>query len=160
MRTLTLLIFTLFASYSAVACDCVPEVEMSLEYHRTRAVFIGKVTKVVKAENGRENIVYIEVSENFKGVKTGQLVKVRTNASGAACGFGFKMGYSYLIYANKHPRSNDWSTSICSRTKGMREAKNDLIYIVRETGTEMKPEWEKQFRETKHSDLNRDKRLD
>lgn len=148
MRNIFFIFSVFFLSTQATfACDCNTEVELSLEYHRTRSVFIGKVTKIEKSPSGQELIISIKISSGFKGVNSGTTVKVRTNSSEKACGYKFYIGQSYLIYANNHPRGGGLSTSVCSRTCHMKNAENDLIYITRETRSKMKPEWKDQFRD-------------
>jgi predicted Zn-ribbon and HTH transcriptional regulator len=148
MRNSFLLISFLFIALASTACDCTSQVEMSLEYHRSRSVVIGKITKITKSKDQKQLLVTVEVLEDFKGSKKGQSVVVRTNASGKACGYDFKVGSQYLIYANRDERNpRDWSTSVCSRTQPLRDAEDDLVYITRESGIAMQDSWKSQFRD-------------
>ncbi len=145
---IVILLFLLLVSSPIIACDCSSEIELSLEYHRSRQVIIGKVLSITKSKDGSENLVSVEIKKDFKGEKTGEKVIIRTNSSPKACGYKFVIGKEYLIYANQHQRvPKDWSTSICSRTIAMSGAENDLIFITRELQISMDPVWEKQFKD-------------
>ena len=112
---------------------------------------MGKVTRIQEATNGYELVVHVEVTEDFKGSSTGETIKIWTNKSGAACGYKFYIGQTYLIYASKHLRMpGELTTSVCSRTCHVRDAENDLIFMERETGREIRPEWRDQFREVQN----------
>jgi hypothetical protein len=148
MRSPLILLSFLFIALTSSACDCISQVEMSLEYHRSRSVVIGKITKIAKSKDEKQFLVTVEILEDFKGNKKGQSVIVRTNVSGRACGYDFTVGHQYLIYANRDDRNpGSWSTSTCSRTRSMRDAEDDLIYITRESDIEMQDAWRKQFRD-------------
>lgn len=148
MRSLFIIFTFFFSSFSILACDCTAQTEMSLEYHRSGLVIVGKVTKITKTADQQQLLVTIQVQEDFKGNTKGQRITIRTNSSRRACGYEFKIGQNYLIYANKDMRNvRNWTTSICSRTCPLREAEDDLTYITRETDTELDPSWEGQFRD-------------
>jgi hypothetical protein len=147
MRRIALLLF-LLPSFPIFACDCSTEIELSLEYHRTQHVIIGKVLSITESKDGQELLVSVEIKTDFKGEKTGEKMIIRTNSSPKACGYTFAVGKEYLIYANRHQRvPKDWATSVCSRTIAMSGAENDLIFITRELQIAMDPAWEKQFKD-------------
>ncbi|MCH8047450.1 MAG: hypothetical protein IID44_27465 [Planctomycetes bacterium] len=85
-------------------------------------------------EDGRQNggfgpiTVTFEVSTNYKGVKTKQ-VKVRTASSGAACGYGFAKGNSYLVYCYSSDKGKTLSTNLCTRTRSKKNATADIKAI-------------------------------
>lgn len=141
---LIFLLFGLFLSTSAFACDCIPEVEMSLEFHRTRTVFVGRVTKIQPdSDNKGLLVVTFEVADNLK-MANSSTIKIKTSASGKNCGYVFRVGQNYLVYANQ--ARPGLMTSVCSRTTHLSKAKNDLIYITRTKKTKMNPEWEEHFK--------------
>lgn len=147
MRILILLLL-LLPSLPTFACDCSTEIELSLEYHRTQFVTIGKVLSITESKDGNELLVSVEIKTDFKGEKTGEKIIIRTNSSPKACGYEFVVGKEYLIYANRHQRvPKDWTTSVCSRTIAMSGAENDLIFITRELKIPMDEAWEKQFKD-------------
>ena len=49
------------------------------------------------------------------------------------CGFSFKLGERYLVYARRDASSGEWSTSICTRTQPLESARArlDLAYLDR-----------------------------
>ncbi|MFT5857954.1 MAG: hypothetical protein ACI865_000038 [Flavobacteriaceae bacterium] len=146
-NTFVALTFILLSTIN-YACDCSVQTEMSLEYHRSALVIVGKVTKITKSADQRQFIVTIEVEKDFKGNTKGQKIIITTNSSGRACGYEFRVGQNYLIYANKDKRNvRNWTTSVCSRTCPLKAAKEDLSFITRETDTEFHPNWEGQFRD-------------
>jgi hypothetical protein len=73
------------------------------------------------------NVVRFEVEGAFRGATAGP-IEVLTPSSGAACGYGFKVGKRYVVYARKNAFSR-LTTSICSRTRPIEEAAEDLKYL-------------------------------
>ncbi|MCH2225628.1 MAG: hypothetical protein MK066_12730 [Crocinitomicaceae bacterium] len=143
---LFLLFVGLFISVNSLACDCIPQPEMSLEFHRTRTVFVGRVTNIKPDSDskGALLVVTFEVSDNLKSSKK-STIKIKTSASGKSCGYEFRLGQRYLVYANM--ARPGLMTSVCSRTTPLSKAKNDLLFICKTTKTKMNPEWEKHFRD-------------
>ena len=171
--------FVLGFSQTARACTCgISSVEGA--FAGSDVVFVGKVNKITPVkrasvglltkESGTlelletprwEKSVYkarsvtLEVSEAFKGVTT-KTIEVLTSAGSTTCGVNFRMGESYLVYANKRQPSllddeaklpkERWtqemrlkaeadkfneklpslSTSICSRTGHLRWRKDEV----------------------------------
>jgi hypothetical protein len=68
------------------------------------------------------------ISETFRGIQAEQ-AEVLTGISGGDCGYGFKTGETYLVYAHLDKQSGRLSTSICTRTRPLAQAKDDLNYI-------------------------------
>lgn len=60
--------------------------------------------------------------------RPGDDVDVITGFNGADCGFPFRQGEDYLIYAYRDQKGR-LATSICSRTRHVTEAKQDLDYF-------------------------------
>ncbi len=52
-----------------------------------------------------------------------------TGCEGGDCGFEFKRGERYLVYTYTNPEDKKLYTSICSRTRALSEAVEDLQYI-------------------------------
>jgi hypothetical protein len=69
----------------------------------------------------------VRVAETFRGAATGD-VDIWTGAGGGDCGFSFKAGESYVIYARRES-SGRLSTSICTRTRTAANAAEDLAYL-------------------------------
>lgn len=80
------------------ACSCVIPGTPQEEMEKSDAVFSGTVTKIDDSfETGYD--VTLEVIEAWKGVE-GTLIKVHTGMGGGDCGFGFKEGEQYVVYAS------------------------------------------------------------
>ena len=64
----------------------------------------------------------------FRGIQ-GSTVSVVTAGSGPACGYEFKQGERYLVYANRKTGGMELATSICSRTRPFAQAGDDLQFL-------------------------------
>ena len=73
-----------------------------------------------------ENSVEIEIEEAYLGV-SGKTVTVRTAMNGAACGYHFVKGESYVVFASKTPIG--LHVSLCSHTRPVKEAADDIAYL-------------------------------
>lgn len=116
------------ASY---ACSCMMPKLPCEEYWQKDAVFVGEVTalKATKdAEGWQGRLVTLTVTEAFRGV-TGAEITLTTGMGGGDCGFAFQPGGQYLVYAYRNKQSGQLSASICSRTRKLAEAENDLVYL-------------------------------
>jgi len=76
--------------------------------------------------NSRE--VKFSVEESFKGLGSTEAL-VFTGWGGGDCGYPFRTGQQYLVYAYKDEKDGRLGTSICSRTRQLSEAKEDLAYL-------------------------------
>jgi len=56
-------------------------------------------------------------------------VEVVTGSGGSECGYDFRQGEHYLVYAYPHPQSGKLYTGICQRTRPISEAGDDLDYL-------------------------------
>ncbi|MFY9610045.1 MAG: hypothetical protein WAU45_15680 [Blastocatellia bacterium] len=126
-------------SYVALACTCAPPEIPSQELKESDAVFSGKVIEIKRQKSyAQEPVqsdtlftsveVVFEVDRTWKGIDN-NAVSVFTSPHSSACGYAFKKGTSYLIYANSDERSR-LITTICTRTKALKDAEED----VRELG--------------------------
>jgi len=133
----TLLAGLFFAS-AAVACSCAPPPTAKASLEKASAVFTGKVLKIEDAGKF-ERAITLQVAQVWKGVKAKEVV-VYTANNGAACGFEFEKGKSYLIYAGQEQREGEkekvLATNICTRTAALDTAQGDL----KELGEGKKPE--------------------
>ena len=77
--------------------------------------------------------IYFEVEEAFYGVKKGERITIHSGTGGGDCGYWFKRGETYLIYASsfadEETRATGFATSICSGTKPLDSAGQDLEYL-------------------------------
>ena len=87
----------------------------------SNAVFSGKVIKIIelKTPAGKPSgsvEVKFEAQKSWKGVTTDK-ISVFTTKIGWHCGYPFKTGKRYLVYANQVAERNNQSwTDLCTRT--------------------------------------------
>ncbi|WP_156417410.1 hypothetical protein [Paenibacillus etheri] len=114
------------------ACSCVVPAEPLEALESSSAVFTGKVVdkkepKGTIISSADPVKVTFEVDSSWKGVK-GNKVTLTTALSSASCGFEFVKGESYIVYANANGEgdSGELVASLCSRTKLLASASEDL----------------------------------
>ena len=73
--------------------------------------------------------VVMQVTGSWKGAP-GEREQVLTGRGQGDCGFRFQPGVEYLIYARRLP-SGDLATDICSRTRPIVGAREDLAILTR-----------------------------
>jgi hypothetical protein len=123
----------LFAS-DVLACSCMGPKPPCEAYWEASAVFIGTVTDnspIKTVEDGqevREWVVRFAAEEVLRGAQ-GSTTEIVLNLQSTSCTFGFKKGERYLVYAYRNPQDKKLSTSICTRTRTVSEAGEDLQYI-------------------------------
>ncbi|KST68183.1 hypothetical protein [Mastigocoleus testarum] len=109
-------------SKEACACSCLPPGPPKSELDRSEAVFAGKVMRIRRKNS--EVRVKFKVMTSWKGeVNKKQVITTQINS--AACGYSFERGQQYLVYASKFDNKL-LSTNICSRTKLLANAEEDL----------------------------------
>jgi hypothetical protein len=115
----------------ALACSCLEQAPCQA-YGEASAVFVGTVldSRITTTTQGKyersRRAVRFSVDTPFRGV-TGSQVELTTGMGGGDCGFGFVPTEQYLVYAYEH--EGKLSTGICSRTRSMSRAEEDLRYI-------------------------------
>ena len=128
MRSLLTAVVAIMVSGAAIAaaCSCIPSPPPKKALEQASAVFAGKVTKIEPAGDA-EKAVTIEIVKTWKG-DHGKSVTLYTANDGAACGYAFKKGESYLVYAHlvKRGEEKQLETNICTRTARLADAKEDL----------------------------------
>lgn len=129
----------IFSLPSAFGCSCAGGAAPCYEYGRAAAVFVGTPIALKTAERStkraREETDYtpprtftFSVEQSFLGLQARE-VEVSTGMGGGDCGYDFKLGTSYIVYAYQFSKVNRLSTSICSRTKPLEEAGEDLEFL-------------------------------
>jgi len=121
-------VFTLVAVRSSIACTCAPPQNATQELKLATAVFSGKVLEVKRHKQSADlfaNVeVVFEVEKVWKGVDE-KTVTIFTSSQSSACGYRFKEGRTYLVYAHGIAEGR-LATSICSRTTSLKDAREDL----------------------------------
>jgi hypothetical protein len=108
---------------SACSCPVPPPVERALA--QSSAVFAGEVVDLEKGGTMYGEVpsttVSFRVSEVWKGPER-ETLQVNTPSQGPACGYPFKEGQEYLVYA----RGGRMNVNVCGRTTPHSEASADL----------------------------------
>ena len=133
-----------FFAEDARACSCAGNVPPCQAYWQASAVFVGTATGMtepprltVEEARRREDagedvwsrrVFTFAVERPLRGVE-GTQVEVRTGMGGGDCGYGFRVGERYLVYAYRDEKTRELSTSICTRTRTLTRAGEDLQYV-------------------------------
>jgi len=134
---LTVSLLSVFIT-SVNACTCVRTFSGSQpcqEYWSSAAVFAGKVTDITIISqdfgNGvigyRRKVVHFSIEQSFRGVE-GTAVEVLTGMGGGDCGYDFKQGERYFVYAYRNKEDGKLGAGICSRTRPLTKASADIEY--------------------------------
>jgi hypothetical protein len=136
---LTIFFLILFCLKDADACSCRESKPPCGGINKTSIVFSGEVLDVTvhpeeRTEAFKDNMPFIGVKAQVKVLEafsnlTAKNLIVETGTGGGDCGFDFKAGEKYLIYAYEF--KGRIITTICSRTKALSKAQND-VEILRE----------------------------
>jgi len=119
---------------SASACDCAQPGPPCVAFTKVHAVFTGKVQEIgkIRMKTGNSEyervLVTFAVDHAYSGV-SGTTVEVVTDSGGGDCGYLFKQGESYLVYASTFEAVGKLYTGICTRTRPLADAEEDLEYL-------------------------------
>lgn len=95
--------FFVFGSTAAMACSCVDlgnpiNEKVSWWLKDSAVVFSGEAIKLEKVSETVDVLATFSVSEFWKG-DLSSAIEVRTLISGGSCGYDFRIGNHYLVYA-------------------------------------------------------------
>jgi hypothetical protein len=114
----------------ALACSCVPQTVEQAKQDAV-AIFEGRVTSIVAAPDSDPDmpalLVTLEVTRSWQGLAEQATVTLRTAESSASCGYGFRQGTSYLVYAAGAPARLE--VHHCGRTQPLSDASEDLAAL-------------------------------
>lgn len=123
----------------AYACSCLDPGPPCQAYWNSSVAFSGTPLSVTRVEvewKGNkmvQRLFRFRVEEAFRGVE-GKEVEVLTGAWGGDCGYDFQPGTKYLVYGGR-VQGKPWiGTSICTRTRPLSEAAEDLSFMRGLTG--------------------------
>ena len=136
---LSLLGIPFLALQVAHACSCLPPPPPLEALAASDAVFLGRVTDILllPADGSFATLVIeISVEEQWKGDAASSMV-IYTARDGATCGYPFKEGNSYLVYANRDNTSGNLWAGLCSRTSEKESAASDLAALGEGTRPEI-----------------------
>lgn len=121
----------------AEACTCAMGEPPCAAFGAAAAVFVGTAADVRAKETktkSREEIdwtpvvVSFAVLQPFQGVE-GAEVEVATGRGGGDCGYSFRKGETYLVYAYGGRDGQPLRTGICTRTRPVSDASEDLEFL-------------------------------
>lgn len=134
----------------ACSCSSSPLLEA---FDRAPLVFVGVMLErrdrppsergMISSSDPAECTFYVE--ELLKG-DVSDTVRVCTSRDGASCGYSFRVGTTYLVYASSRedgrPGDCSYSVSLCSRTAETASARGEiaLLYALAELPPDVKPE--------------------
>ncbi|HEV3468120.1 MAG TPA: carboxypeptidase regulatory-like domain-containing protein [Pyrinomonadaceae bacterium] len=124
----------LLSAGRASGCSCAVPGPPCQEYGRASAVFVGTVVGLQTSKRGggryefAPRVFRFSVEQAFSGVE-GAEVEVATGRGGADCGYNFRKGEKYLVYAYRGAEGGRLSTGICSRTRPYPAAAEDLEFL-------------------------------
>jgi len=129
----------------AEACTCAPypddldkAVTMAYaqgnSYFEVDVIFLGDVTAIRNRTNGAlaQHEVTFSVRNRWKG-SIPDIVSVRTNDGEIACGYKFKKGNSYLVFAHWDEQQQELVTFMCDLTRSEAKAKDAIGVLNRLT---------------------------
>lgn len=127
-RSLTLLSvlalgFIVLPAPSAHACSCIPPGSVPEEVEKTDVIFMGEVTAVTEESDTSFRVTF-DLERKWKGLASQETIDIWTPHDSAQCGYAFKVGESYVVYA-----SEDMRVNLCSSTKQKSEATEDIAYL-------------------------------
>jgi hypothetical protein len=128
-----------------IACSCATVAGVCDAAGQSAAVFSGKVTQIsvqpaVMKAPGVPRLepamrrVRLRVQEVLSGAYPNGEIEILTGFGNGDCGYPFEVGREYVVYARKD-RNGRLSTGICSRTRPVEQAAEDLQYIRRMAGS-------------------------
>jgi hypothetical protein len=120
LPVLTFLLIVINQSDPAFACECTKRDNLETEFRLAHSVFVGEAIEIKDTQPDAS--ITFRVEKIWKGNKAEKII-VLTNNQGKACGYHFKKGERYLVYAFA---DGDLRTSICNRTNDLRSADGDL----------------------------------
>ena len=126
--------FLLAFSKNSYACSCAPprskvtvKKQVMEAQKKSQAVFTGKVLEITEPSDQEFLLVTIRVESNWKGAE-GHTTVIATGKGGGDCGYPFRVGRKYLIYAYQ-ANDGQLSTNVCLRTALLSDAKKDVAVL-------------------------------
>lgn len=122
----------LWPATNASACSCAAGTPLCQSVWATPVVFAGEVIEIedIHPSSGRTRfpgrLVRFKVEQAYRG-DVGEILEIATGSGYGDCGYRFNRGGRYLVYA--HENKGQLTTSVCSRTRPLSRAANDLKYL-------------------------------
>ena len=115
----------------ARACSCISGTPLCETLWNTPVVFAGEVIEIADVPGPSSSpfpanrLVRFRVEQSWRE-EVPREVEVRTGSGGGDCGYTFIKGVRYLVFARRN--GEQLNTSICSPTKPISDAGEDLEY--------------------------------
>lgn len=127
------LLLAVATARTAEACSCMASGPPCQNFFTVQAVFVGTVREITRTTDpqrppSRQFRVEFEETNAFKGADPATQT-VLTATDGAACGFPFKVGERYVVYASQSKPGAPLHVYVCSRTRHVSEAADDLVFF-------------------------------
>jgi len=131
------LLLVLLCSGRALACSCFAGVPPCQAFGGAAATFVGTATGVKTVEPKQDakgevewgrRVFSFTVVQAYSGV-AGAEVEVTTGLGGGDCGYSFRIGETYLVYAHGGGEGKPLGTGICTRTRPVSEAAEDMEFL-------------------------------
>ena len=129
------LVVSLCISNPVYACVCRgAQQPPCVAFRESTAVFAGEVADIAKApfqdgETFHHLLINFSVEQSYKGVSTPQATVA--TITGTDCDFDFQKGERYFVYAYSDYKYHRLVTGVCTRTKRLSYAKEDIDYSQR-----------------------------
>jgi hypothetical protein len=123
------------AARGAFACSCPTPGPPCQAAWNADAVFSGTAMSIQEIDNDslgppyKSRLVTFSVQRGYVNGPSGT-IDIVTGMGGGDCGYQFKIGGQYLVYASKSFTSDRLTAGICSRTKPLAEAADDIRYLT------------------------------
>ncbi len=129
-----ILLYLAGSAGTSLACTCMHRrADPARAFTAAAAVFAGKVIEITEGESSppasgiKELAVKIRVEKSWKLIRKDEITVFTVNTSNL-CGFPFRVGERYLVYAHA---GKELGTDICTRTALLLNAKDDWEYLKR-----------------------------
>jgi hypothetical protein len=122
----------LWPASDATACSCMSGIPLCESFWKTPVVFDGDVLRIERIPDSARPSAFLRRLVTFKVIRAYRggvesTIQIATGSSDADCGYPFEIGDRYLVYA--HDSAGTLSTGLCSRTRPLSKAAEDLEYL-------------------------------
>ena len=116
----------------AESCTCAPVNPPCAAYWGAAVIFRGRVDGIERAPAGSPDpmasiAVTFSVLESLRGLPSPGAVRIKTPGAASACGYRFRVGREYVVYASR-AADGALTTTTCSRTGPVERSSADLAY--------------------------------
>jgi hypothetical protein len=124
----------------AEACSCIPSGPPCQAYWDTPIVLDATVTSIRVVTNEerfagqlavrRERVVTVDVQRVWKGLAGQERIELVTSGDDASCGYEFKEGARYLVFAHRQRPDGRIEVSLCSATQPYSGVGEDAAFLA------------------------------